>query len=93
MTIIVYHSLSDDNIHDWIRHKNISLADVTTREEKNEEEKENDLQHRLHPVTNALDRVNELRRLIACFDNADETLHHVRKIENFFNFRNIKNVK
>lgn len=42
------------------------------------------------PVTNALDHVYDLRRLIASFDNTDETLHHLNKIENFLYSNNIK---
>jgi len=37
--------------------------------------------------------INELRRLIASFDNADGTLHHLNKIENILYLKNIKNVK
>lgn len=38
-----------------------------------EEEIEERRKRPIHPVTNALDHVNELRRLIASFDNTDET--------------------
>lgn len=42
---------------------------------------------------NALDYVNELRRIITTFNNADKTLNHLNKIENFYYFKNIKYVK
>ena len=45
------------------------------------------------PVVNALDYVNELRRLVASFDDADESLNHLNKIENFLYSKNIKNIK
>jgi len=60
----------------------IAPADVASIEEESEKEEEDDTTQIL-PVTNALDHVNELRRLIASFDNADKTLQHLNKIENF----------
>ncbi|XP_025197514.1 tigger transposable element-derived protein 6-like [Melanaphis sacchari] len=67
---------------DQIITDNISSADVSTIKEESEKEEENDTTQIL-PVTNALDYVHELRRLIASFDNADETLQNLNKVENF----------
>jgi hypothetical protein len=44
-------------------------------------------------VTNALHHTNELRILIASFDNAYDTLHNFNKIENILWSTNIKNLK
>lgn len=60
----------------------IAPADVTFIVEESEEKEEDDTTQIL-PVTSALDHVIELRRLIASFFNANETLHHLNKIENF----------
>jgi hypothetical protein len=45
------------------------------------------------PVTNAFDHVNKLRKLIAYFDNAYETLHNFNIIENLLYSKHIRNVK
>jgi len=68
----------------------MSSADVTTREEESEEEKEDGDRTAILPVTNALDRVNEL---IASFDNADETIHRLNETGNFLYSKTIENAK
>ncbi|KAE9528898.1 hypothetical protein AGLY_012473 [Aphis glycines] len=70
----------------------IAPADVTSIDEESEDEEEDDTTPIL-PVVNALDYVNELRRLVASFDDADESLNHLNKIENFLYSKNIKNMK
>ncbi|CAI6354755.1 unnamed protein product [Macrosiphum euphorbiae] len=70
----------------------IAPADVTSIDEESEDEEEDDTTPIL-PVVNALDYVNELRRLVASFDDADESLNHLNKIENFLYAKNIKNMK
>ncbi|CAI6362923.1 unnamed protein product [Macrosiphum euphorbiae] len=70
----------------------IAPADVTSIDEESEVEEEDDTTPIL-PVVNALDYVNELRRLVASFDDADESLNHLNKIENFLYAKNIKNMK
>lgn len=68
----------------------ISSADVTSIDEKSEEEDVDDTT-RILPVTSALDHVNELRRLIASFDSANKKLHHLNRIENFPLFYRFEN--
>ncbi|KAL4107604.1 hypothetical protein QTP88_017928 [Uroleucon formosanum] len=70
----------------------IAPADVTSIDEESEDEEEDDTTPIL-PVVNSLDYVNELRRLVASFDDADESLNHLNKIENFLYSKNIKNMK
>ncbi|KAL4126942.1 hypothetical protein QTP88_011140 [Uroleucon formosanum] len=70
----------------------IAPADVTSIDEESEDGEEDDTTPIL-PVVNALDYVNELRRLVASFDDADESLNHLNKIENFLYSKNIKNMK
>jgi hypothetical protein len=60
--------------------------------EVNEEEQEDDTIPIL-PVTNALVYVLQLRRLISSFDNADETLSILNKVENFLYSKSAKNAK
>jgi hypothetical protein len=70
----------------------IAPADVTSIDEESEDEEEDNITPIL-PVVNALDYVNELRRLVVSFDDADESLNHLNKIENFLYSKNIKNMK
>jgi hypothetical protein len=44
-------------------------------------------------VTNALDYIKELGKLIASFDNAYEMLHHHNQIENCLYSKNIKKMR
>ncbi|KAL4148098.1 hypothetical protein QTP88_002400 [Uroleucon formosanum] len=69
-------------IHEEIATSNTRSIDQIITEEKSEEEEEDDITQIL-PVKNALDHVNDLRRLIASFDNANETLYRLNKNENF----------
>jgi len=53
----------------------IAPADITSTKEE-----EDDTTQIFPVIKYALDHVNELRRLISYFDNAEETLQHLNKI-------------
>lgn len=61
------------NIDQIITYK-IAQANLTSIKEESEEEEKDDIIQFI-PVTYALDRVDELRRLIGSFDSADKMLH------------------
>jgi hypothetical protein len=70
--------ISNTRSIDQIITDKIASVDVTSIEEESEDDTTPILS-----VTNELDHVNNLRRLIASFENADETSYHLNKIENF----------